>query len=109
MWECFAYCKIMDPKRTKLGPRPINCAFVGYATNSKAYRLLNLKSIVIIESRDVEFFENLLTCENKLQTPNNEKSQKEIIHKVLRELNEPSKIQRVKKQKELGSDEIDLN
>lgn len=49
----------MDPKRTKLGPRGIRSAFIGYATNSKAYRLLNLESNVIVESRDVEFFENL--------------------------------------------------
>lgn len=45
----------MDPKRIKLGPRGIPCAFVGYALNSKAYRLLNLEIDVIIESRDVEF------------------------------------------------------
>lgn len=56
VWGCLAYYKNTDPKRTKLGPRGIRCAFVGYATNSKAYRLLNLESNVIIESRDVEFF-----------------------------------------------------
>ena len=49
-------CKNNDPKRTKLGPKGIRFAFVGYATNSKAYRLLNLEFNVIIESRDVEFF-----------------------------------------------------
>jgi hypothetical protein len=32
--------------------------FVGYAENSKAYRLLDLSSNVIVESRDVEFIEN---------------------------------------------------
>lgn len=53
---CLAYCKNKNPKRTKLGPIGIRCAFVGYTTNSKAYRLLNLESNVIIESRDVEFF-----------------------------------------------------
>ena len=31
--------------------------FVGYAENSKAYRLLDLDSNVIVESRDVEFME----------------------------------------------------
>ena len=61
VWGCVAYYKNMDPKRTKLGPREIRCAFVGYAQNSKAYRLLNLESNVIVESRDVEFFENLIT------------------------------------------------
>ena len=37
---CLAYCKNNDPNRTKLGPRGIKCAFVGFTTNSKAYRLL---------------------------------------------------------------------
>ena len=36
VWGCLAYRKNNDPKRTKLGPRGIKCAFVGYTTNSKA-------------------------------------------------------------------------
>lgn len=68
MWGCLAYYKNNDPKRTKLGPRGIRFAFVGYSINSKAYRLLNLESNVIIESRDVKFFEHLLISENKSQT-----------------------------------------
>ena len=27
VWGCLAYCKNLDPKRTKLGPRGIRCAF----------------------------------------------------------------------------------
>ena len=65
---CLAYCKNNDPKRTKLGSRGIKCAFVGYASNIKAYRLLNLESNVIIESKDVEFFEYLLTSGNRIQS-----------------------------------------
>ena len=53
VWGCLAYCKSMDPKRTKLGPRAIKCDFVGYATNNKTYRLLDLESNIIIESRKV--------------------------------------------------------
>lgn len=107
VWGCLVYCKNTDPKRTKLGPRAIKCAFVRYAINNTAHRLLNLESNVIIESRNVEFFENLLTCEKQSQTPDNEKSQEEIIHKVVQQPNEPRKSQRVKKQKELESNEID--
>ena len=47
-----------DPKRSKLGPRGIKSIFVGYAQNSKAYRLLDVNSNIIVESRDVEFFED---------------------------------------------------
>ena len=77
MWGCLAYCKSKDPQRTKLGPRGIRCAFIGNATHSKAYRHLNLESNVIIESRDVEFFEHLFTSKNKTQTPNNGESKLE--------------------------------
>ena len=60
VWGCLAYCKNKDPKRTKLGLKGIRCVFVGCTTNNKAYRLLHLESNIVIESRDVKFFENLL-------------------------------------------------
>jgi len=64
VWGCLAYCRVTDPKRSKLGPRALKCAFLGYAHNSKAYRVLDLESNTIMESRDVEFFENSLTSDN---------------------------------------------
>ena len=103
---CLAYCKNNNP-RTKMGPRGIKCAFVGYATNSKAYRLLNLESNVIIESRDVEFFENLLTSGNNYQSPLNKESQVDTSPKVVEQPSEPRRSKRIRKAKELGSDEID--
>ena len=53
-----AFYKVPNPKRTKLGLRALKSIFVGYAVNSKAYRLLDVESNVIVESRDVEFFKN---------------------------------------------------
>lgn len=58
MWGCLAFYKVIDLKRTKLGPRAIKSVFVGYAENSKAYKLLDLSSNIVVESRDVEFIEN---------------------------------------------------
>ena len=49
---------MVDPKRTKLGPRAIKSMFVGYAENSNAYRLLDLSSNTVVESRDIEFIED---------------------------------------------------
>ena len=72
-----------------MGPRGIKFAFVGYATNRKAYRLLNLESNVIIESRDVEFFENLLTSGNNFQSPLNKESQVDTSPKVVEQPSEP--------------------
>ena len=54
------------PKRTKLKPKTIDCVFIGYASNSSAYRFLVIKSEVlsinnniIMESIDAEFFEEI--------------------------------------------------
>jgi len=52
------YYRISNPKRTKLEPKAIKNVFIRYAENSKAYRLPNLESNVIIESTNVKFFEN---------------------------------------------------
>ena len=58
VWGCIAYFRVPDPKRTKLEPRAIKSVFIGYTVNSKAYRLLDLSSNTMVESRDVEFIEN---------------------------------------------------
>lgn len=46
----------------------LRCAFVGYAQNSKSYRLLTLETNIIIESWDVEFFENLITKDKESES-----------------------------------------
>lgn len=58
VWGCLAFYKVPDPKKVKLGPRALKGIFVGYAENSKAYRILDSSSNVIVETRDVEFIEN---------------------------------------------------
>ncbi|KAJ9543865.1 LOW QUALITY PROTEIN: hypothetical protein OSB04_023572 [Centaurea solstitialis] len=58
VWGCVAYYRTPDPKRSKLGDRAIKSIFVGYAVNSPAYRLLDKETGVIVESRDVDFFED---------------------------------------------------
>ena len=59
VWGCLAFYRMVE-KRTKLGPRAMKSVFIGYAENSKAYRLLNLSSNTVVESRDVEFIEDKL-------------------------------------------------
>ena len=66
VWGCLAYVRIPDPKRPKLGCKTYRCAFIGYSKNSITYRFLNLDTFNIIESIDVEFFENM----NKSRTHN---------------------------------------
>ncbi|GJY62121.1 zinc finger, CCHC-type containing protein [Tanacetum coccineum] len=64
VWGCRAVVRLLDPKLKTLGERGIECIFVGYADNSKAFRFYIIKpndsvSInSIIESRDAIFDEN---------------------------------------------------
>jgi hypothetical protein len=67
LWGCIAYFRVPDPKRTKLGPRAIKSVFVGYVVNSKAYKLLDLSSNTIVESRDVEFIENKFINDSQIK------------------------------------------
>ena len=59
--------------------------FVGYAENSKANRLLDLESNVIVESRDVQFLEN------KTQNDSTNESSKFLLGGV-EEINTPTNI-----------------
>jgi hypothetical protein len=52
-------------KKRKLGPKTIDCVFLGYAIHSVGYRFLvvesgvpNMRVGAVIESRDATFFEN---------------------------------------------------
>ena len=65
-WGCFAKVNIPAPKKRKLGPKTVDCVFLGYAQNSTAYRFLVVKSDspdvsvdTIIEYRDASFFEEV--------------------------------------------------
>jgi hypothetical protein len=55
---CLAFYRVSNPKRMKLRPRVLKSNFVGYAENSKAYKILELSSNIIVESRDIKFIEN---------------------------------------------------
>ncbi|GJW79213.1 RNA-directed DNA polymerase, eukaryota [Tanacetum coccineum] len=72
VWGCLSYYKVPLPNTSKLGPRGLKSVFVGYAKDSKSYRCLDLDSNVIVESRDVDFFENKfshdLTRTNEIMT-----------------------------------------
>ena len=65
LWGCLAKVLIPLPKRTKLGPKTIDCVFIGFANASAAYRFLLYKFEVhdihvntILESIDAKFFED---------------------------------------------------
>ncbi|KAL1225865.1 Retrovirus-related Pol polyprotein from transposon TNT 1-94 [Cardamine amara subsp. amara] len=66
VWGCLAKVAVPPPKKVSIGPKTIDCIFIGYAHNSSAYRFLVHKSDIhdihvntIMESRNVSFFEHV--------------------------------------------------
>nr|CAH65753.1 OSIGBa0123D13.2 [Oryza sativa] len=64
-WGCLAKFNIPITKKRELGPKTVDCVFLGYAHHNIAYRFLIVKSEVpdmhvgtIMESRDATFFES---------------------------------------------------
>ena len=53
-----AYAYVPKEKREKLDEKGVKCIFIGYSSESKAYRLYDPIKKKIIISRDVEFLEN---------------------------------------------------
>ena len=58
VFGCDAYVHISDHKRTKFDSKSKKCKFLGYSTQSKAYRLWDLESKSLVISRDVHFVES---------------------------------------------------
>ena len=85
-WECLAKVNIPLQKNRKLGPKTIDCIFLGYAHNSTAYRFLVVKSETpeiiantIMESRDASFFEDYFPMRTAGSTSRTENVQTENI------------------------------
>ena len=64
--ECLAKVAIPKPKMVKIGPKIIDCIFIGYNINSNTYQFLVHKFEVpdihvntIIVSRNASFFKNI--------------------------------------------------
>ncbi|KAI3735559.1 hypothetical protein L6452_15065 [Arctium lappa] len=78
VWGCLAKVQVHLPKRTKLGPKTIDCVYIGPTQNSDAYRFLVYKSNVdgisnntIMESAEAEFFKTIFPYkENEGHTSN---------------------------------------
>ena len=69
---CLAKMLIPTPKKMKIGPKTIDCIFINYAQNSKAYRFLvyeskntDIHKNTIMESRNASFFEHVFPCKSK--------------------------------------------
>jgi hypothetical protein len=68
---CLAKVNVPINKKSKLGPKIVDCVFLGFAHRSIAYRCSVIKSDVshvhvdtFLESHDVTFFENIFSMKN---------------------------------------------
>ena len=66
VWGCLAKMTVPPPNKVKIGPKTIDCIFIGYAHNIAAYHFLvydpNIPEIhknTIMESRNASFFEDV--------------------------------------------------
>ena len=57
IFGCIAYAHIPDEKRRNLDNKGEKCIFLGVSDKSKAYKLYNPKTMIIVISRDVVFDE----------------------------------------------------
>jgi hypothetical protein len=69
-WGCLTKVNVPINKKRKLGPKTVDCVFLGYAHHSIAYRFLVIKLEApdmhvdtFLESRDITFFENIFPME----------------------------------------------
>ena len=74
-WGFLAKVNVPINKKCKLGPKTVDCVFIGYAQRSIAYRFLVVKFEIpdahvdsIMESRDATFFENIFPMKNMHST-----------------------------------------
>ena len=84
--------EIPPPKKVKIGPKTIDCIFMGYTYNNVAYRFLvhdlniqNIHKNTITESRIASFFEDLFPCRSKEESS--------LSKRVLETINENSEDQ----------------
>ena len=114
IWGCLAKVLIPLPKRTKLGPKTIDCVFIGFANASAAYRFLVYKSEVhdihvntILESIDAKFFEDVFPHkESPMSAMYKRTRDEQSTPKVQEQHTEPRKGSRIKKPKNFGPDFI---
>jgi hypothetical protein len=106
-WGCLAKVSVPITKKCKLGPKMMDCVFLGYAFHSVRFRFLVVRSGVpdllvgtIMESRDATFFENISPMRDETSSSRQESVKKDDSTKSM-ELNEPTFIEHPEQDKRL--------
>ena len=112
VWGCLAKVQVPKPKQVKIGSKAIDCIFIGYANNSKAYRFLVYKSEIpdihsntIKESDNAELFEDIFPYKNEGKTLGESfKRPREITEENVPNIEEPRRSKRQRAPKSFGPD-----
>ena len=117
VWGCLAKVMVPIPKRIKIGPKTIDCIFIGYAINSNAYRFLVHKYDIpdihvntIVESRNASFFENIFpsknACDGSFLKRTRDTATSDIDHESINDESEEAlrRSKRARTSKSFGSD-----
>ena len=80
VWRCLAKVLIPAPKKVKIGPKTVDCIFIGYNRNNTMYHFLMHESKIpaiqkntIMESRNASFFETTFPCNPVIERPTTSK------------------------------------
>ncbi|GKB89526.1 retrotransposon protein, putative, ty1-copia subclass [Tanacetum coccineum] len=72
VWGWLAKVVVLTPKAQKIGPKSVDCIFIGYTKNSSACHFIvhdsknpDIQKNTIMESRNASFFENIFPCLTK--------------------------------------------
>ena len=115
VWGCLAKVAVPPPKKVRIGPKTIDCIFIGYAHNSAAYGFLVYESNIpdihqntIMESRNALFFEDVFPYGSK-EKPSSSKRVLETIHENSQDEDtdgevEPRRSKRARTEKSFGPD-----
>ena len=86
MWGCLTKVAVPTPKKVKIGPKIVDCIFIGYAHNSSAYRFVvyeseipNIHKNTIMESRNASFFEHVFPCRSIENSSSSKRTYETIV------------------------------
>ncbi|KAD5507661.1 hypothetical protein E3N88_15364 [Mikania micrantha] len=115
VWGCLAKVVVPPPNVQRIGPKTVDCVFIGYVHRSSAYRFIvydsknpEINKNTIMESRNASFFEEMFPCLKK-ELPSSSKPVDEIVHnedqeQLEAEEVEPRRSKRQRIEKSFGPD-----